>query len=185
MAGPPRPAEALALYERAADAGDVDGTFELDRVLVEGRIARRDFERALRLLAEAGTAGDQQAQLFVALMLMNGTGGTQNSFAARRWLQRAESGPHRDLAQEAGRLRDQLDDDLLYSRAFSRETTAVLYGVGFLLALGLAAPDAQPAANSHRSVDLSRLQRRRTCLLEHAGRARTLGDLVVLNEICP
>lgn len=184
-AGPVDPAEALRLYERAADAGDVDGKFELARTLVEGRIVRRDLPRALRLLAEAGEAGDQQAQLFVALMLENGSGGTQNSFAARRWLQRAASGPHRDIAQEAARIRDQLDEDLLYSRAFSRETTALLYGAGFLVALGLLASDAQPDTFSPRAADLDRQQRRRSCLLQNAGRARTLGDLVMLDAICP
>ena len=91
LAAQGRPAEALALLEREADAGDAEALFALGIWLDSGRAGDRDAKRARDCFASAARAGHDQADVIWTNFLGNGSGGTRDWPAALdRLRQRSE-----------------------------------------------------------------------------------------------
>lgn len=81
-------AQARALFQRAADAGNPRGVAQLAALgNAEGQAIDPAQERAL--LANAAAANSADAQFQLGLMYANGVGGPKDDFAARSWFEKA------------------------------------------------------------------------------------------------
>jgi hypothetical protein len=125
---PPDLPGALALYTEAAKRGDPEGQYMQAICYATGVGTQKDPATARRLLLPPADAGHQDAQYALGIMIALGEGGPKREAAARRWLDRAASGPDRQLAAEAASQRDKIDKNL-----FAQDTS------GAQLFLGIAA----------------------------------------------
>jgi Sel1 repeat-containing protein len=112
---------ALALYSDAARAGNREGQYMEALCYAVGVGTRKDAVTARRLMLAPADAGHQDAQYALGIMLALGDGGPRREAAARRWLDRAASGPDRELAATAARQRDQIDKSLFAQDTSGRD----------------------------------------------------------------
>ena len=95
-------------------------------------------------MLSAAASGSQIAQFNLGMMLLKGEGGAKKEAAARRWLDKASSGPDHFLAVKAAEFRDKIDKDLFSpddsGYAFLAAAAAVVV-VGALLADNSGAGD--------------------------------------------
>jgi hypothetical protein len=112
---------ALALYAEAARAGNREGQYMEALCYAVGVGMRKDPVTARRLLLVPADAGHQDAQYALGIMLALGDGGSRREAAARRWLDRAASGPDRDLAATAARQRDRIDKHIFAQDTSGRD----------------------------------------------------------------
>jgi len=103
---------AFALYRQAAETGDLEGQFMYALCYAEGVGTRKDPVTARKLLLSPASAGHQLAQYALGIMIALGEGGPKREAPARRWLDKAASGPDRDLAVRAATQRDKIDKKL-------------------------------------------------------------------------
>jgi uncharacterized membrane protein YgcG len=130
-------AGAAALYAEAARRGSLEGQYMQAICYVAGVGTPKDPVTARRLLLVPADAGHQDAQYALGIMIALGEGGPKRDAAARRWLDRAASGPDRDLAAKAASQRDRIDKSL-----FAQDTsgTQALLGIlAFLVVAGAVA----------------------------------------------
>lgn len=88
---PQDPAQARALFERAAEAGNPRGVTNL-AALTGG--APADPVRARGMLAKAAESGSAEAQYQLGLMAADGVGGATDDAAARAWFEKAAAQNH-------------------------------------------------------------------------------------------
>ncbi|MGO9391648.1 tetratricopeptide repeat protein [Rhodoblastus sp.] len=84
-----RQAEAAAIYQRLADAGDAHAQARLAWMYERGLGVERNLEEAGRRFLLAGKAGDAEAQYALAVMFKTGKGQPFDSKESRDWLKRA------------------------------------------------------------------------------------------------
>ena len=87
----------------------------------------KDPVTARKLLLVPADAGHQDAQYALGIMIALGDGGPKREAAARRWLDRAASGPDRELAAKAASQRDRIDKNL-----FAQDTSGTQALLGIL-----------------------------------------------------
>jgi TPR repeat protein len=119
---------AFALYGEAAKRGDLEGQFMYALCFAQGFGTPKDPVAARKLMLPPADAGHQDAQYALGIMTALGEGGPKREAAARRWLDKAASGPDRELAARAATQRDRIDQNLFAVDNSGRE-----------LLLGLAA----------------------------------------------
>ncbi|HEY4361430.1 MAG TPA: tetratricopeptide repeat protein [Bryobacteraceae bacterium] len=130
--------EAFSLYSQAAKAGDADGKFFQAMSYAQGVGTRKDPVTARNLLLQPATDGHQASQYALGIMLELGEGGPKKEAAARRWLDKASTGPDRELAARAAGLRDKIDKNIF---APDNSGAAFLGLAAFILVAGLLAGD--------------------------------------------
>ena len=141
-------AEALKLYQRAADRGLAAGWFSLGMANELGQGVAANPEEAFKCYLKAAERGYPAAQFNVGNMYANGVGVTQNLLEAAVWFrQAAESGVpeaqfNLGLAYELGRgLRT--DEGLAnrwYRRASANGNARAQYNLALMLEQGRGAP---------------------------------------------
>jgi TPR repeat protein len=89
-----RLADALAIYTRLAEQGNVRAMTRLAWLHEAGRGVPRDLARAAALFEAAAQRGDAEAQFALSVMLHTGAGMAQDEEAARMWLMRAARAGH-------------------------------------------------------------------------------------------
>jgi TPR repeat protein len=134
--GPQDSPEAFSLYSQAAKAGDADGKFFQAMSYAQGVGTRKDSVTARNLLLQPATDGHQASQYALGIMLALGEGGPKKEAAARRWLDKASTGPDRELATRAAALRDKIDKNIF---APDNSGVAILGLAGFILVAGMLA----------------------------------------------
>jgi hypothetical protein len=82
-------AEAVALYQRAAEAGNLRARTRLAWMYEAGRGVKRDLAEAARLFMSAAEDGDAEAQYAIAVMYRTGKGLPQDREQSLIWLERA------------------------------------------------------------------------------------------------
>jgi localization factor PodJL len=184
-AGVPRDeARAFSLYQRASETS-VEGQFLLGTAYVNGVGTPKDARMARRWLAKAAAAGHQEAQLAVALMLLQGTGGSRNDFSAHRWLTRAKEGPDTFLAGKAREVQDKLGRDLFESDGVSVE--AIILGAVGLIALASLADDgnaASPSSTYQQERQMRRLRQEQRCAMQAFASTRTAAGMMRADFVC-
>jgi TPR repeat protein len=113
---------ALAMYDEAARAGNREGQYMEALCHAVGVGTAKDPVKARQLMLAPADAGHQDAQYALGIMLALGDGGPRRDAAARRWLDRAASGPDRELAATAARQRDRIDKSLFAQDTSGRDT---------------------------------------------------------------
>jgi TPR repeat protein len=88
---PQDPAQARALFERAAEAGNPRGVTNL-AALTGG--APADPARARGMLVKAAESGSAEAQYQLGLMAADGVGGAKDDVTARAWFEKAAAQNH-------------------------------------------------------------------------------------------
>lgn len=126
---------AFSLISTAAKAGNLDGKFLVALCYLEGVGTSRNAAAARENLLDPATQGNQWAQYTLAIMLQAGEGGPKREAAARRWLDRAASGPDRQLAARAADFRDKLDAKLFSPDNSNGQALSALF---FVVLLGAA-----------------------------------------------
>ena len=86
--------EAAALYQRAADAGNLRAATRLAWIYEAGRGVPRDLDEAARRFTAAAEAGDAEAQYALAVMYRTGKGQPQDRQRSLKWLERAAAQHH-------------------------------------------------------------------------------------------
>jgi SH3-like domain-containing protein len=81
--------EAIAWFERAAQAGHVSAMFNLAGIFWEGRGTQQDFSRAVHWWQQAAAHDDSASQYNLGLAYFLGQGVTSNPAQAIAWLQKA------------------------------------------------------------------------------------------------
>jgi uncharacterized protein len=94
-------AQARALFERAAKAGNVRGATNL-AALAAGSAAPSDPAAARALLSQAAEGNSSEAQFQLGLMLANGIGGPKDDVAARAMFEKAAAQGHADALDWMG-----------------------------------------------------------------------------------
>lgn len=112
---------ALAMYAGAARAGNREGQYMEALCHAVGVGTPKDPMAARRLMLTPADAGHQDAQYALGIMLALGDGGPRREAAARRWLDRAASGPDRELSATAARQRDRIDKSLFAQDTSGRD----------------------------------------------------------------
>ncbi|PYM14015.1 MAG: hypothetical protein DMD81_19300 [Candidatus Rokuibacteriota bacterium] len=125
---------ALALYAEAARRGNAEGQYMQAICYAAGVGTQKDLATARRLLLTPAAAGHQDAQYALAITIALGEGGPKREAAARRWLDKAASGPDRELAAKAASQRDRIDKNLFAQDTSGRD--AFLGILAFLLVAG-------------------------------------------------
>jgi TPR repeat protein len=128
---------ALALYAQAATKGNTEGQYMEAICYAAGVGTAKDPATARKLLLVPADAGHQDAQYALGIMIALGEGGPKRDAAARRWLDRAASGPDRELAAKAATQRDRIDKSL-----FAQDTSgsqALLGLLAFIVVAGAVA----------------------------------------------
>jgi TPR repeat protein len=136
---------AFALYKQAADAGDVEGQFMYALSLEQGIGTQKNPALARERLVDPAHAGHQLAQYLLGCMIAIGEGGPKREAGARRWLDKAASGPDRDVAAQAARYRDQIDKNLFTANSSG---FAYLGLAAFIIVGGMAADDGSYSGGS-------------------------------------
>ena len=126
---------AFSLFTAATKAGSLDGQYLLAMCYLEGLGTAKNPTAARDNLLEPADKGNQFAQFTLGIMMQNGEGGPKREAAARRWLDRAASGPNTQLAARAATYRDQLDSKLFAS---NNSTGQALTALLFVALLGVA-----------------------------------------------
>ena len=162
-------ARAADLYKRAAEANDMSGQFNLGVAYINGIGVQRSPQLAAKWIHAAAEAGHQQSQLMLAAMLQQGAGVSKNAFAARRWFDRASKGPDPEIAGRARTIRQQIDDQVLFSGAFRREELAVLALIGFGLLAIMASGEPSSDASPYRPYEYKAPPRPVFCNYERRG----------------
>lgn len=126
-------AGAAALYAEAARRGNLEGQYMQAICYAAGVGTPKDPATARRLLLVPADAGHQDAQYALGIMIALGEGGPKREAAARRWLDRAASGPDRELAAKAASQRDRIDKSL-----FAQDTSGAQALLGILAFLVVA-----------------------------------------------
>ena len=107
------PAQALSLFSQAANAGNTDGQFMLALTHLQGVGTTQNPVEARDLLLKAAGKEHQYAQYMLGGMLESGEGGPVREAGARRWFDRAATGPDQRLAARAATMRDKIDAHIL------------------------------------------------------------------------
>jgi uncharacterized protein len=94
-------AQARALFERAAKAGNVRGATNL-AAMAAGSAAPSDPAAARALLSQAAEGNSPEAQFQLGLMLANGIGGPKDDVAARAMFEKAAAQGHADALDWIG-----------------------------------------------------------------------------------
>jgi len=81
--------EAIAWFERAAQAGHISAMFNLAGIFWEGRGTQQDFSRAVHWWQQAAAHDDSASQYNLGLAYFLGQGVTSNPAQAIAWLQKA------------------------------------------------------------------------------------------------
>jgi TPR repeat protein len=82
-------AEAVALYRKAADAGDAVGMADLGLMYENGTGVSKDAAEAARWYRKAVDAGDARGMTYLGLLYENGTGVSKDAAEAARWFRKA------------------------------------------------------------------------------------------------
>lgn len=82
-------ADALVLYRRAADAGDLKAQTRLAWMFEAGRGVERSLPEAARLFMRSAEAGDAEAQFAIAVMYRTGKGQVLDREQSMAWLKRS------------------------------------------------------------------------------------------------
>lgn len=106
-------AQALSLFMQAANAGNPDGQFMLALTHLQGIGTTKNPVEARNLLLKAAGTEHQYSQYLLAGMLESGEGGPAREAGARRWYDKAASGPDARLAVRAAAMRDRIDRVML------------------------------------------------------------------------
>lgn len=128
-------ARAFSLFTTATKAGDLDAQFLLGLCHLEGLGTPKNPFAARANLLEPADQGNQFAQYTLGIMLQSGEGGPKREAGARRWLDRAASGPNPALAARAADFRNKLDTKLF---ATDNSTGQALTALFFIALVGLA-----------------------------------------------
>lgn len=83
------PLRARELFERASEAGVLDGTFNLSMTYFDGSCDDRDFVKSTALLLDAAQKGYVRAYQMVGTRYLNGIGVAPNPQEGRNWLYRS------------------------------------------------------------------------------------------------
>jgi hypothetical protein len=126
---------AFSLFTAATKAGSLDGQFLLAMCYLEGLGTTKNPTAARDNLLEPADIGNQYAQFTLGIMMQNGEGGPKREAAARRWLDRAASGPNAELAARAAKIRDKLDAKLFSPNNSTGQALTALF---FIALIGLA-----------------------------------------------
>jgi hypothetical protein len=126
---------AFSLFTAATKAGSLDGQFLLAMSYLEGLGTTKNPSAARDNLLEPADKGNQYAQFTLGIMMQNGEGGPKREAAARRWLDRAASGPNAELAARATNFRDKLDAKLFSPNDSTGQALTALF---FIALIGLA-----------------------------------------------
>jgi hypothetical protein len=125
---------ALGLYAQAAQQGSKEGQYMHALCYATGVGTTRDPAKARALMLTPAEAGHQEAQYTLAVMMGLGDGGPKREAGARRWFDRAATGPDKELAAKAAAQRDKIDQNLF---AASTEGRDILVALGmFILVAG-------------------------------------------------
>lgn len=81
--------KAIELYEKAFEAGDVDGAIGLARLYEEGEGISVDLPKAHEWTLKAAERGDVSAQVYAGIQLLTGRGVCEDKIAAVRWFRKA------------------------------------------------------------------------------------------------
>ncbi|HRP98334.1 MAG TPA: tetratricopeptide repeat protein [Rhodocyclaceae bacterium] len=100
-----RMAEAVAIYMRLADQGEVRAQTRLAWLYEAGRGVPRDLARAAALFGAAAARGDAEAQFALSVMLRTGAGMARDDEAAAMWLTRAARAGHPEAVEALERQR--------------------------------------------------------------------------------
>lgn len=100
---------AVDLYEKAAQNGDIRGQILLGVAYLKGIGVAVDKNTAAKSFYKAAKAGDQFSQLILGKMLIDGSAGEKNWFAAHRWLSKAVKGLDPEISKEAENIRREID----------------------------------------------------------------------------
>jgi len=98
---PPDEAQARALFERAAAAGNPRGGTNL-AALLQGAAGSSDPAAARALLSRAADANSAEAQFQLGLMMANGVGGPKDEVGARALFEKAAAQGHAGALDWAG-----------------------------------------------------------------------------------
>lgn len=97
-----RAEDAVAIYRRLSDQGDLPARTRLAWMHEAGRGVPRDLAVAADLFESAAVRGEAEAQFALAVMLRTGAGRPVDEAAAEAWLRRAaEAGHHEAIALRA------------------------------------------------------------------------------------
>jgi TPR repeat protein len=143
---------AFSLFTAATKAGDLDGQFLLGLCYLEGLATAKDPTAARENLLEPADKGNQFAQYTLGIMLQSGEGGPKREAAARRWLDRAASGPNADLSARAADFRNKLDAKLFSS---DNSTGQALTALFFVALIGMATSGGDSGGGGTGSISSS------------------------------
>ena len=80
---------AVALYQTAAQAGNLDAQRELGELFYEGSFVDRDYHSALKWFRQAADSGDAASQRYLGAMYFIGKGLAKDKLEAAKWLRLA------------------------------------------------------------------------------------------------
>ena len=98
---------AVALYNVAAEAGDLEAQRELGELYYEGSFVDRNYHLALKWFHKAANAGDAPSQRYLGAMYFIGRGLAKDKQAAAKWL-RLAAAQGDALAQEQLKMVERL-----------------------------------------------------------------------------
>ena len=127
---------AFALYKQSAETGNLEGQFMYALSYEQGIGTQKNPVTARDLLLGPADAGHQFAQYLLGCMMAIGEGGPKREAGARRWLDKAASGPDHAVATRAAQYRDQIDKNLFTANSSG---FAYLGLAAFIIVGGLAA----------------------------------------------
>ncbi len=136
---------AFALYKQAADVGDVEGQFMHAISHAQGAGTKKNPALARELLLAPAHAGHQLAQYTLGCMIAIGDGGPKRDAPARRWLDKAASGKDREIAAQAGQLRDKIDKNLF---AANNSGIAAVMGIAAFIVMSGVIADGDGGAGA-------------------------------------
>jgi len=154
-------AEALRLYQQAADKGLAAAQFNLGMMYELGRGAGADAAAAFKHYLRAAEQGFAPAQFNVGNMYANGTGVKQDYFEASLWFRQAadrgipEAQYNLALAHELGRgiPKDESAAQRWYRAAAAKQYARAHYNLALMLEEGRGSrPDPLAAIESYRAA---------------------------------
>jgi TPR repeat protein len=143
---------AFSLFTAATKARDLDGQFLLGLCYLEGLGTAKNPTAARENLLEPADKGNQFAQYTLGIMLQSGEGGPKREAAARRWLDRAASGPDADLSARAADFRNKLDAKLFSSDNSMGQALTALF---FIALIGMATSGGDSGGGGTGSIPSS------------------------------
>lgn len=88
----------IEYFEKSADAGYLDASFELGLLYYEGEVLTQDYPRAIELFKLAAIEDHPDAQFYLGSMYLEGLGTEKNSEEAVIWLSKAAESGDEDAA---------------------------------------------------------------------------------------